>query len=143
VNRFEANIAAGASALSDRVELRDDGKARGQTEMELTVTHEPGYVWARTVGSIDESAGALFHEYLFPLVGCSGTKLVLDLAQSKFITSAGLGQLVLLVVRANTNSSHVVLAACSPFISVVFERSKLSTFFTLAETVEQAVEMLT
>ncbi len=110
--------------------------------MELTVSHEPGYVLAGTQGAIDDSAGELFREYLHPLVGQSGTKLVLDLSKSNFMTSPGLGQLVSLVVHANTSSSQVVLAACSPFLSVVFDRSKLNTFFTMADTVAEAVRLL-
>jgi anti-anti-sigma factor len=107
--------------------------------MELTVSHESGYVLACTKGSIDQSAGELFREYLYPLVGQSGTKLVLDLSKSGFVTSPGLGQLVSLVVHANTNSSQVVLAACAPFLRVVFDRSKLNTFLTLSDTVAQAL----
>jgi anti-anti-sigma factor len=110
--------------------------------MELTVSHEAGYVLACTQGAIDESASELFREYLHPLIGQSGTKLVLDLSKSNFMSSPGLGQLVSLVVHANTNSSQVVLAACSPFLSVLFDRSKLNTFFTMAKTVAEALGLL-
>jgi anti-anti-sigma regulatory factor len=68
--------------------------------------------------------------------------LVLDLADAKRINSAGLSHLVLLVTNANTNSSRVVLAACSPFIAVVLNRSKLDQFFELAENVDEAVARL-
>ncbi len=110
--------------------------------MELTVSHESGYVLASTMGAIDDSAGELFREYLHPLIGQRGTRLVLDLSKSNFVTSPGLGQLVSLVVHANTNSSQVVLAAPTPFLSVVFDRSKLRTFFTLADTVAEAIRLL-
>ena len=107
--------------------------------MELQVSHESGYVLANTVGPIDGSAGELFREYLHPLVGQSGTKLVLDLSKSDRINSAGIGELVLLVTHANTNSSHVVLAACSPFVSIVFNRSGLEKFFDLIPAVPEAI----
>jgi anti-sigma B factor antagonist len=110
--------------------------------MELTVSHEAGYVLACTAGPIDDSAGDLFREYLHPLIGQRGTKLVLDLSKSNFITSSGLGQLMSLVVHANTNSSQVVLAAPTPFLSVVFDRSKVNLFFTVAGTVAEAIEAL-
>jgi anti-anti-sigma factor len=110
--------------------------------MELTVSHEAGYVLACTVGPIDNTAGELFREYLHPLVGQPGTKVVLDLSKSNLVTSAGLGQLVSLVVHANTSSSQVVFAAVTPFLSVVFDRSKLNAFFTSADTVAEAVEAL-
>ncbi len=110
--------------------------------MELTVTHEEGYVLAVTEGPIDDSAEALFRKHLHPLVGRAGGKLVLDLSKSNFISSSGLGQLVSLAVHANTNGSKVVLAACSPFIAVVFQRSKLNLFLETANSVADAARML-
>lgn len=110
--------------------------------MELTVSHEAGYVLASTVGPIDDSAGELFREYLHPLVGQRGAKLVLDLSKSNYITSSGLGELMSLVVHANTSSSQVVLAAATPFLSVVFDRSKVNLFFTVVGTVAEAVQAL-
>ncbi len=107
--------------------------------MELQVSHESGYVLASTSGPIDESAGELFREYLHPLVGQSGTKVVLDLSGSARINSCGIGQLVSLVTNANTNSSRVTLAGCSPFVSMVFSRSGLDKFFDLADDPAEAV----
>ena len=110
--------------------------------MELRVSHEVGYVLATVSGYVDDSARELFREHLHPLVGEHGTKLVLDLSDAKRINSAGLSHLVMLVTNANTNSSRVVLAACSPFIGGVLNRSKLDQFFEVAETVEEAIERL-
>ena len=107
--------------------------------MELTVSHEEGYVMAEASGPLDEEAGELFREYLHPLVGQSGTKVVLDLSKAKRINSDGVGHLVALVSHANTSSSTVVLTACSPFVSGVLARSKLERFFDLASTVSEAV----
>jgi anti-anti-sigma factor len=110
--------------------------------MELNVSHEDGYVLAATTGRIDESAIPLFTEYLHPLVAEHGTKVVIDLSQSNFITSNGIGQLVSLVTHANTNGSHVVLAACSPFISMALDRCKLNRFFDMADSVTDAIGQL-
>jgi len=107
--------------------------------MELKLSHEDGYVLAATSGAIDANARGMFREALHPLVGQSGTKVVLDLSQSSFITSDGISQLISLVTHANTNGSRVVLAACSPFISVVLDRTKLNKFFDLAESVPEAI----
>jgi anti-anti-sigma factor len=110
--------------------------------MELQVSHESGYVLARTLGPIDESAEKTFREQLFSLVGETGKKLVLDLSQSKQISSQGIGQLVALVAYANSHSNRVILAACSPFISVVLSRCKLDKFFEISATVAEAVQAI-
>jgi anti-sigma B factor antagonist len=107
--------------------------------MELQVSHETGYVFASTSGPIDASAAGLFREYLHPLVGQRGNKLVLDLSKSDRIDSAGIGALVLLVTHANTSSSRVLLTACSPFVSIVLNRSGLDRFFDTADTVAEAI----
>jgi anti-anti-sigma factor len=108
--------------------------------MKLDVSRQAGYVLATVGGLIDESSGELFSEHLHPLVGEPGAKLVLDLSGVKRVNSAGLSYLVVLASKANTNSGRVVLAACSPFLSVVLERSKLDQFFEIAETVPEAVQ---
>ena len=107
--------------------------------MELKTSHEEGYVLAATVGTIDDTARELFNESLHPLVGQSGTSVVLDLSQSNLINSDGIGQLVSVVTHANTSGSRVVLAACSPFISEVLDRNKLNTFFEMADSVPDAI----
>ena len=110
--------------------------------MELRISHEDGCVFAVTEGQIDAAAREPFHESLHPLIAQRNTKVVLDLSRSKFITSEGIGQLVALVVHANTSGSRVVLAACSPFIATILETCKLNRFFEIAASVPDAVTLL-
>ncbi len=110
--------------------------------MELKTSHEEGYVLAATLGTFDETAREPFRKSLHPLVGRSGTNVVLDLSQSNHITSEGIGQLVSLVTHANASGSRVVLAACSPFISEVLKHCKLNTFFEIADSVPSAIRLV-
>jgi anti-anti-sigma factor len=110
--------------------------------MDLTVSRKEGYVLAATTGQIDDSADGLFREHLFSLLAQSGTNVVLDLSQSQLITSHGIGHLVSLAAHANTNSSRVILAACSPFVSIVLSRCKLDGFFETADSVDAAVRRI-
>ena len=84
--------------------------------MDLKLLHEEGYMLAATVGNVDETAKKPFRESLYPLVGQSGTKVVLDLSQFDFSNSSGIAQLISLVNRATACGSRVISAACSPFI---------------------------
>ena len=108
-------------------------------KMELRISHEEGYVLAKTIGNVDDTAKELFGELLHPLVGQSGTKVVLDLSQSKLINSNGIGQLVSVVTHANSSGSRVVLAACSQFVAEVLKRCKLNTFFEMADSVPDGI----
>jgi anti-anti-sigma factor len=108
--------------------------------MKLKVSNERGYVLARAIGRIDESAEPLFQSHLFSLVGLRGMKVVLDFSEVDFISSKGLGLLVRLVAHANTNSSRVVLAACRPYLAIVFDRCKLGTFLEIVDSVPEAAQ---
>jgi anti-sigma B factor antagonist len=110
--------------------------------VDLKISHEDGYVLARIAGPIDHSAREVFGKHLHPLVRRSGAKLVVDLSRSTFLSSSGLGELVALAACANMNASQVVLAACSPFVSIVLNRSRLDTFFAIAESVFEAAALL-
>ncbi len=111
--------------------------------MELHVTHEEGLVIARTLGAIDASARAPLSDQLHPLVSEAGTKVVLDLSASNFISSEGIGQLVALVARANSSGSRVILAAPSSFVAIVLNRCKLDQFFEICGSATEAVHRLT
>jgi anti-anti-sigma factor len=110
--------------------------------MELHITEEGQYVVATTSGLLDDSAGALFRQSLYPRVEEHGTRLVLDLSKSDRITSAGLGYLVQLVANANTNGGRVILAGCTPFVSTVLSHTKLDSFFETAESVSEAAGLV-
>lgn len=110
--------------------------------MELTIRQEEGYLVATTSGSIDASADQLFRDQLHPLVREPGTKLILDITDSNYLSSPGISALVLLVTDANTCDSRVVLASPSSFVANVLHVTKLDCFFTTAESLEDAVKLL-
>jgi anti-anti-sigma factor len=110
--------------------------------MDLRITPEADYVLAETLGPLDESAREHFREKLHPLVGKSGTRLVIDLSGSPRINSAGVGNLVALVADANTQGSRVVLCAPAPFVVGVLSVTKLDQYFSLAATRDEAIQLL-
>ena len=107
--------------------------------MDLTVSRQEGYLLAAATGRIDDSADGLFREHLFPSLTRADATVVLDLSQAKFISSHGIGHLVTLAAHANSSSSRVILAACSPFVSIVLTRCKLDAFFETADSIDDAV----
>jgi len=110
--------------------------------MELTITPQDGYVLAAVSGRIDEAVDRAFREHLFSRLAQPGTVVVLDLSQAKFISSHGIGHLVTLAAHANASNSRLVLAACSPFVSIVLTRCKLDSFFEKADSVEAAARRI-
>ena len=110
--------------------------------MEIDITQVDGVIIARLQGLLDEDAHGPFEEQLHPLVVERGNRVVLDLSGVPRTTSMGLGQLVTLVVRANTKGARVVLAASSPFVRSVLAVSKLDLFFAVEDSVAQAQHRL-
>jgi anti-anti-sigma factor len=108
----------------------------------LHLSHEDGYVLGAVHGPIDDSAGALFREYLSPLLAVHGTKVVLDLSDCHRITSVGIGHLVNLVARANTQSCRIVLVAVSPLLQGVFHVTRLDKFLAIANDLGAALSRL-
>lgn len=74
-----------------------------------------------------------------PLLDEKGSKVVLDLTGVEMINSAGLGKLVQLTAQAHTQGGSIVLACPSPFVSGVFEVTKLNRFFKIHPTLEAAM----
>src|SRR5262245_874143 len=109
--------------------------------MELTLTARDGFTIAATKGAIDESARDSFREHLHPLVGKKGTRLIIDLAGSPRINSAGIGNLVALTADANTNESRIVLCNAQTFVSMVISITKLDKFFTIAPNLDAAIAL--
>ena len=108
--------------------------------MNLTIKRHDDFVIASTEGSIDNSADDLFRDQLHPLVRESGTKLILDVANSRFLSSAGISAIVLLVTDANTCGSRVVFAAPSKFIANILAVTQLDAFLTVAASVDEAMK---
>ncbi|MCH7729452.1 MAG: STAS domain-containing protein [Planctomycetes bacterium] len=110
--------------------------------MNLSVSHHEGYILATISGPIEHTAKELFHEHLHPLVGQSGTKLVIDLADSLRVNSEGLSQLIRLVTYANTKGSRVIFTQPGSFITNVLGVTRLDGFLEVTDTLSEAIERL-
>ncbi len=74
--------------------------------------------------------------------GRDGSRIVLDLRGLTYINSGGLGLLVQLTARANSQGGRVVVAAPSPFVADVLETTRLNRFFDVAAGTDDAVARL-
>ena len=110
--------------------------------MRIDLEQNDGYTTARFEGAIGDDAKAQFDEMLHPIIADAGGRLLIDLSASPRITSTGLGQLVMLVLRANTKGSRVVFTSPSPFIDSIFSATKLCDFVEIAESVDTGAARL-
>jgi anti-sigma B factor antagonist len=85
----------------------------------------------------DESA-----ERLATVIGeriTRGGKIVIDLGATAHVNSAGLGALVNATAQANVQECRIILAQPSPQVAGVLEITKLTRFFEIAPSVEEAL----
>lgn len=106
--------------------------------MDLHVADQGSYVLAKTSGPINDEAAGPIREHLDPIVARDQTVVILDISDSPRVNSAGLAILVRLVTDSNKYGSRLILAAPSDFVANVLEVTKLSEFFEVADSVEDA-----
>lgn len=77
-----------------------------------------------------------------PFFGGSNPRIVIDLSAVSYVSSAGLGELVQLVSRANSQSARMVLSSPSPFVAGVLKATRLDKFFEIFPTADAALSAL-
>lgn len=76
------------------------------------------------------------------LVDQNNAKIVLDMADVTYVSSAGLGDLVKITALANTQQAKLALAAVTPFVDGVLKATRLDRFFDVAPDVDVAINRM-
>jgi len=69
-------------------------------------------------------------------------KIVLDLSEVGIINSAALGDLVRLTAQSNTQDGEILFAHPAPFVADILEKTQLSRFLQVRDSLEDALETL-
>lgn len=91
------------------------------------------------VGELSTGGDEVLLEQASSLLEQRGDRLVIDLSGVTFISSSGIGVLVRIAGQANVREQQVVLAQPAPFVAGVLETTKLTRFFEVRATVEEAL----
>ena len=108
--------------------------------MTSSVEMRSGLPVVRVVGEMrDDDDGALELKAGELLDGPPG-RVVLDLSGVNYISSAGISTLVKLTAKANQQGGRLVMAGPTPFVAGVFETTRLTRFFEIVPTVDDAIK---
>ena len=99
----------------------------------------PGVAVVALEGSIDPRNLFVLEKALGSASGQGFRSLVLDLAQIRYINSAGLAYLVNLSDLLAARGGSLELANAQPKVKIVFEMMGLTEFFTLYKTTDAAL----
>jgi len=92
-------------------------------------------------GSLDGKTAPEVREQIRPVLSRAG-KLILDLSRVGYLSSAGLRLLLLTYREVTARKGKVVLLGVSQDIKMVMSHTGFLTFFTLADSREQAMEVV-
>jgi anti-sigma B factor antagonist len=109
--------------------------------MNLETRQEGGVEIVELEGSIDGKTAPEVREQLRPVLS-RAQKLILDLTKVQYLSSAGLRLLLLTYREVTAAHGKVVLLGVSKDIQTVMSHTGFLSFFTLADTREQAVQAL-
>ena len=111
----------------------------------FTVESQPvegrdGVVLVRVRGEIDFNRSPELHEALLEVLEQKPRRVVIDLSNVAYIDSSGVGTLVDAQRRLKRDGGRVVLAGLQDRVRGVLEISGLDQFFTIAASVQEALE---
>ena len=109
--------------------------------MTVEVTERNGYALVTLAGSIDGKTAPEVQEQLRPVFDGSGN-VVMDMTAVDYMSSAGLRLLLLIYRDFTARRRKLVLAGLSPEIRTVMQHTGFLGFFSLADNVEQAQQVL-
>ncbi|MGQ9887397.1 MAG: STAS domain-containing protein [Aggregatilineales bacterium] len=106
-------------------------------EVNVSYTHEVAIVEAR--GRIDSSTAAALGEALTSAVEAGSARVVLDLSQVDYMSSAGLREIVTAFKKARSLQGDIRVAEPTPRVLEVLELSGLDTFMKIYPSRAEAV----
>jgi anti-sigma B factor antagonist len=107
--------------------------------MSVRVLQEDGVEVIELEGSLDGKTAPEVREQIRPVLS-RAQKLILDISRVGYLSSAGLRLLLLTYREVSTRNGKVVLLGVSKDIQMVMSHTGFLSFFTLADSREQAVK---
>ena len=111
--------------------------AGNATDLELTHTIDNTIALVQLRGHLDGNSQIAAETYFKMVVTSGATRVVLDLAQVEFISSAGLRAVLLLLKLVKGNHGGLAVCASQPRVTQLLEFSGLKTLLSIAPTVDE------
>lgn len=110
--------------------------------MEITEERRADVLILRVLGKLDASTSKDLENRILPLIAGNHGKLVIDLAQLDYISSAGLRVFLLAAKRMDEAKGTMILCSLKDAVKQVFDIAGFSSLLTLAATTEEAIKNL-
>lgn len=110
--------------------------------MNITEQSVGGVTVLRADGRIDSGTAAAFESALLSAIGEDGTRIVVDMAQLSYISSAGLRSLLVAAKASRARRGSIRLSAMAPHIREMFDVSGFSSLFQIHADAAAAIAAL-
>ena len=110
--------------------------------MDLSPRRFADAVVVSPAGRIDQSSADAFKDALAPFLehcAAGGDRVVVDLSDLQYISSAGLRVLMLAAKQTKAQQGTLVLAGLQPLVREIFEISRFTLVFDIAPSLREAL----
>lgn len=109
-------------------------------EFGIDVDERDGCVVVAVRGEVDLATAPALKDRLLELVSEGKTEIVVDLSNTDFLDSTGLGAVVAAYKRVRAHEGHMRLVATSARVKRVFEITNLDRVVPICATVDEACQ---
>ena len=108
----------------------------------IAIEDKSGVKVARLMGHLDLETAPQVKPQLIELAKKPHCKIILDLAETSYISSFGLSLLLQVNDQVKAVNGRLALADLHPFAKQVFDTTQLGAVFKMYDSVDQAVKAL-
>jgi anti-sigma B factor antagonist len=108
--------------------------------MEITEERRADVLILRIIGKLDASTSKALEDKILPLIASNQDKLVVELSQLDYISSAGLRIFLLAAKRMDEAKGKMILCSLKDSVKQVFEIAGFSSFLNLTGSTEEAIK---
>lgn len=109
------------------------------SEFRLEVEDRGPAVVVRIIGSAGMNEAARMREKLLALVAQEPSVMAVDLSETEFISSLGLGAIITAHLKSRHHNGQIRLVAPRPDVQKLLETTRLTKLFAVYPTVDQAL----
>lgn len=110
--------------------------------MEIIEERRENILILRVIGRLDSSTSKMMEERLLPIIDSGEGRLVIELSQLDYISSAGLRVFLLAAKRMGNAKGRMILCSLKDAVKQVFDIAGFSSFLTLASSTEEAINTI-